>query len=132
MKCVSVGGNLMLGVQVGTNTGGYNAATGAYAWAANGAGYPSGSGTPSSFGNGDIIMVAYDTAAGSNGQVWFGENGTWTTGKVPGTNAGYDLGTDSSTAGIRPAVHDGAGSVSTHQIEIQAPQYTLPTGWSRA
>jgi len=131
-KCVSIGGTCMLGVQVGTNTGGYNASTGAYAYASGGAGYPGGSGTPGSFATNDIIMVAYDTAAGSNGQVWFGKNGTWTTGKVPGTNAGYDVGTDASTAGFRPAVHEGAGGASTHQLEIQTPQYTLPTGWSRA
>ena len=131
-KCVSIGGTCMLGVQVGTNTGGYGASTGAYAYASGGGGYPGGSGTGASFATNDIVMVAYDTAAGTNGQVWFGKNGSWVTGKVPGTDAGYDVGTDASTAGFRPAVHEGAGGASTHQLEIQTPQYTLPTGWSRA
>ena len=125
---------LMLGVQVGTNTGGYSASTGAYTYQSNGNGYPSGAGSGGSFTVNDIIMVAYDTAAGSNGQVWFGKNGTWNT--DPASQSGYDLGTDSSTAGIRPAVHNGSSGTGTYQVEIishtQGAQYTIPTGWSLA
>ena len=81
-------------------------------------------------------MVAYDTAAGSNGQVWFGKNGSWPSGKNPASDAGHNLATDSSTAGIRPAIHTGSGDPQTFQIEIishtQGAQYTIPTGWALA
>ena len=46
-----------------------------------------------------------------------------------GTDAGYDVGTDASTAGFRVAVHEGAGSTATHQVEIishtSGAQYTI-------
>ena len=135
-KAVNIGSTCMLGVQVGTNTGGYSASTGAYAYASGGSGYPGGTGTGAGYSTNDIIMVAYDTAAGTNGEVWFGKNGSWPSGKVPGTDAGYDVGTDASTAGFRPAVHEGAGSTATHQVEIishtSGAQYTIPTGWALA
>ena len=135
-KYISGGGQstMMLGVQVGTHTGGYSASTGAYTYQSNGNGYPGGAGSGGSFTTNDIIMVAYDTAAGSNGQVWFGKNGTWNT--DPASQSGYDVGTDASSAGFRPAVHNGSSSTGTYQIEIishtQGAQYTVPTGWQLA
>ena len=139
-KMISIFSTLMVGVQVGTNTGGYNAQTGHYTYASNGGGYPGGYGaTPGGSGgftNNDIIMLAYDTDAGSNGQVWWGKNGTWRTGVVPGTNAGNDLGTDASSVGLQPAFHNGSSSSGTAQVEIishtQGAQYTIPTGWELA
>ena len=139
-KMISIFSTLMVGVQVGTNTGGYTASTGHYTYASNGGGYPGGYGaTPGGSGgftNNDIIMLAYDTDAGSNGQVWWGKNGVWRTGVVPGTNAGNDLGTDSSSVGLQPAFHNGSSSTQTAQVEIishtQGAQYTIPTGWELA
>ena len=136
---VSGNDTLMLGVEVGTNTGGYNGSTGFYNYERNYSGTAAlidMSGMPT-YGLNDIIMIAYDTAAGSNGQVWFGKNGTWPSGKSPvAGDAGYNFSVDSSTVGIRPAIHTGSGSGATFQVEIishsQSPQYKLPTGWSLA
>ena len=82
-------------------------------------------------------MVAYDTAAGSNGQVWFGKNGTW--GRNPASQGGFEFLVDASTAGVRPAVTYASGSAGSHvivQVEIishtQGAQYTIPTGWALA
>ena len=137
---ISIFSTLMVGVQVGTNTGNYNASTGHYTYASNGGGYPGGYGaTPGGSGgftDNDIIMLAYDTDAGSNGQIWYGKNGVWRSGVVPGTNAGNDLGTDASSVGLQPAFSSGSGGTNTAQIEIishtQGAQYTIPTGWSLA
>ena len=139
-KMINIFSTLMVGVQVGTNTGGYNASTGHYTYANNGGGYPGGYGATvggsGGFTNNDIIMVAYDTDAGSNGQIWYGKNGTWRSGVVPGVNAGNDLGTDASSVGLQPAFSSGSGGTNTAQIEIishtQGAQYTIPTGWSLA
>ena len=139
-KMISIFSTLMVGAQVGTNTGNYNASTGHYTYASNGGGYPGGYGaTPGGSGgftNDDIIMIAYDTDAGSNGQIWYGKNGTWRSGVVPGVNAGNDLGTDASSVGLQPAFSSGSGGTNTAQIEIishtQGAQYTIPTGWSLA
>ena len=133
---------VMLGVEVGTNTGGYNPSgtdTGLYVYERDFSGTSAlidiGTGSPQYTLN-DIFMVAYDTAAGSNGQVWFGKNGSWPSGKNPASDAGHNLATDSSTAGIRPAIHTGSGDPQTFQIEIishtQGAQYTIPTGWALA
>jgi hypothetical protein len=136
LKMINIFNTLMVGVQVAGTTGGYQSSGGAYTYASNGGGYPGGSGSGGSFTDNDIIMVAYDTAAGSNGQIWFGKNGTWKAGVVPGTNAGYDVGDDASTVGFRPAVHNGSSSMQTAQVEIishtQGAQYTIPTGWELA
>ena len=137
LKMISIMSTLMVGVQVGTYDNGYASSTGHYTYASNGSGYPGAYGSGGGgFTNNDIIMIAYDTAAGSNGQIWYGKNGTWRSGVVPGTNAGYDLGTDSSTAGLQPAFHNGSSSSGTAQVEIishtQGAQYTIPTGWSLA
>jgi len=149
MKLVSRSPNeffnfFLLGVQVGTNTGGYNASTGVYirghqggAWAS---GYPDGSATYGLDGGstmtvGQTLMVAYDTNAGTNGQVWFGKNGTW--GRDPASETGFPVGTDASSVGFRPAIsyYNSSGS-STTQVEIishtQGAQYTIPTGWTLA
>ena len=79
-------------------------------------------------------MVAYDTNAGSNGQVWLGKNGSW--GRDPASQSGYEFLVDASTAGVRPAVSQGGTSLQTFQVEIishtQGAQYTIPTGWSLA
>ena len=137
---------LMLGVEVGTNTSGYNPSgtdTGLYVYERDFSGTSAlidmGSVKYDSsfqFVMSDIIMVAYDTAAGSNGQVWFGRNGNWPSGKNPASDAGHNLATDSSTAGIRPAIHTGSGDAQTFQVEIishtQGAQYTIPTGWQLA
>ena len=139
-KMISIFSTLMVGVQVGTNTNGYSYSTGHYTYASNGGGYPGGYGaTPGGsggFGNDDIIMLAYDTEAGSNGQVWWGKNGTWRSGVVPGVNPGNDLGTDSSSVGLQPAFHNGSSSSGTAQVELishtQGAQYTIPTGWQLA
>ena len=130
---------LMLGVEVGTNTGGYNGSTGFYNYERDYSGTSAlidMSGMPTYTLN-DIIMIAYDTAAGSNGQVWFGKNGTWPSGKSPvAGDAGYNFSVDSSTVGVRPAIHTGSGSGATFQVEIishtQGAQYTIPTGWQLA
>ena len=130
---------VMLGVEVGTNTGGYQGTTGLYVYERDYSGTSAlidMSGMPTYTLN-DIIMIAYDTAAGSNGQVWFGKNGTWPTGKSPvAGNAGYSLPTDSSTAGVRPAIHTGSTLAQTFQIEIishtQGAQYTIPSGFTLA
>ena len=137
LKMISIMSTLMVGVQVGTYDNGYASSTGHYTYASNGSGYPGAYGSGGGgFTNNDIIMIAYDTAAGSNGQIWYGKNGTWRSGVVPGTNAGNDLGTDSSTAGLQPAFHNGSSSSGTAQIEIishtQGAQYTIPTGWELA
>ena len=139
-KMINIFNTLMVGVQVGTNTNGYSYSTGHYTYASNGGGYPGGYGaTPGGSGgftNNDIIMVAYDTDAGSNGQIWYGKNGTWRSGVVPGVNPGNDLGTDSSSVGLQPAFHNGSSSSGTAQVELishtQGAQYTIPTGWSLA
>ena len=139
-KMINIMSTLMVGVQVGTNTGGYNASTGHYTYANNGGGYPGGYGATvggsGGFTNNDIIMIAYDTDAGSNGQIWYGKNGTWRSGVVPGVNAGNDLGTDASSVGLQPAFHNGSSSSGTAQVEIishtQGAQYTIPTGWELA
>ena len=139
-KMINIMSTLMVGVQVGTNTNGYSYSTGHYTYASNGGGYPGGYGaTPGGSGgftNNDIIMLAYDTDAGSNGQVWWGKNGTWRSGVVPGVNPGNDLGTDSSSVGLQPAFHNGSSSSGTAQVELishtQGAQYTIPTGWSLA
>ena len=139
---VSGNDTLMLGVEVGTNTGGYDPSgtdTGLYVYERNYSGTSAlidMSGMPT-YGLNDIIMIAYDTAAGSNGQVWFGKNGTWPSGKSPvAGDAGYNLATNSSTDGLRPAIHTGSGSGATFQVEIishtQGAQYTIPTGWQLA
>ena len=133
---------VMLGVEVGTNTSGYNPSgtdTGLYVYERDFSGTSAlldiGTGSPQYTLN-DILMVAYDTAAGSNGQVWFGKNGSWQSGKNPASDAGYNLATNSSTAGIRPAIHTGSGDPQTFQVEIishtQGAQYTIPTGWELA
>ena len=137
---------LMLGVEVGTNTGGYNPSgtdTGLYVYERDFSGTSAlidignaGYDTNYNFLLNDILMVAYDTAAGSNGQVWFGRNGTWPSGKNPASDAGHNLATNSSTAGIRPAIHTGSGDPQTFQVEMishtQGAQYTIPTGFSLA
>ena len=136
---------VMLGVEVGTNTSGYNPSgtdTGLYVYERDFSGTSAlidiGPDPVSGFQFflNDIIMVAYDTAAGSNGQVWFGRNGTWPSGKNPASDAGHNLATNSSTDGIRPAVHTGSGDPQTFQVEIishtQGAQYTIPTGWELA
>ena len=133
----------LLGVQVGSNTGGHTASTGAfirghfgYLWAS---GYPDGSsayGVGSAFHIGQTLMVAYDTDAGTNGQVWFGKNGTW--GRDPASQTGFPVGTDASSVGFRPAFtyYNDPGLTSTIQVEIishtQGAQYTIPTGWALA
>ena len=139
-KMINIMSTLMVGVQVGTNTNGYSYSTGHYTYASNGGGYPGGYGATvggsGGFTNNDIIMIAYDTDAGSNGQIWYGKNGTWRSGVVPGVNAGNDLGTDASSVGLQPAFHNGSSSSGTAQVEIishtQGAQYTIPTGWSLA
>ena len=143
MKLISSSGYSMLGLQVGTNTGGYVQNTGAFVYQSNGELYNNDEGSgvygtgASSYTTNDIIMVAYDTAAGSNGQVWFGKNGTW--GRNPASQGGFEFLVDASTAGVRPAVTYASGSAGAHtvvQVEIishtQGAQYTIPTGWSLA
>ena len=139
-KLINIFNTLMVGVQVGTFDNGYASSTGHYTYASNGGGYPGGYGaTPGGSGgftDNDIIMLAYDTEAGSNGQVWWGKNGTWRSGVVPGVNPGNDLGTDSSSVGLQPAFHNGSSSTQTAQVELishtQGAQYTIPTGWQLA
>ena len=129
--------SLMLGVQVGTSTSEYYTG-GAFLHTSTGKNWPDNSYTygigNTTFGVNDIIMVAYDTAAGTNGQVWFGKNGSC--GRDPASQSGYDLLVDASTAGVRPAVSQGGTSLQTFQVEIishtQGAQYTIPTGWTLA
>ena len=130
----------MFGLQVGTSTGKYHQG-GAWVHVVNGKGWPSndyayglgGSGS-NSIGINDILMIAYDTAAGSNGQVWFGKNGTWQ--RNPASTTGYGVNADSSSVGFRVAVDGTNASKQTHQIEIishtQGAQYTIPSGWELA
>ena len=140
MKLISGPGNAMLGLQVGTNRGGYRQNTGAYVYQANGELYNNDAGSgvygtgASSYTTNDIIMVAYDTAASPQGQVWFGKNGSW--GRNPASQGGFEFLVDASTAGVRRAVSTAIGSNQTYQVEIishtQGAQYTIPTGWSLA
>ena len=141
MKLISATNNYaMLGVQVGTSTGNYNNQTGPFVYQGSGNLYGDGQSNDTTYGAGsgwavnDIVMVAYDTAAGSTGQVWFGVNGTW--GRNPASTTGFNLSSNSSVVGIRPAVGSGSTAFDTYQVEIishtQGPQYTLPTGWELA
>ena len=142
MKLISFTGpgHAMLGLQVGTNKGSYVQNTGAFAFQQNGQLFNNDAGSTtygigaSSYTTNDIIMVAYDTAAGTNGQVWFGKNGSW--GRDPASQSGYEFLVDASTAGVRPAVSQGGTSLQTFQVEIishtQGAQYTIPTGWELA
>ena len=129
--------SLMLGVQVGTSTSEYYTG-GAFLHTSTGKNWPDNSYTygigNTTFGVNDIIMVAYDTAAGTNGQVWFGKNGSWH--RDPASTTGYDVNSDASSVGFRPAVDGSTASDVQHQIEIishtQGAQYTIPTGWELA
>ena len=136
-KMINIMSTLMVGVQVGTYDNGYANNTGHYTYASNGSGYPGAYGSGGGgFGNNDIVMLAYDTDAGSEGQVWWGKNGTWRAGVVPGVDAGNAItgsGLNASTVGLQPAFHNGSSSSGTAQVELishtQGAQYTIPTGW---
>ena len=142
MKLISFTGpgHAMLGLQVGTNKGSYVQNTGAFAFQQNGQLFNNDAGSTtygigaSSYTTNDIIMVAYDTAASPQGQVWFGKNGSW--GRNPATQGGFEFLVDASSAGVRPAVSQGGTSLQTFQVEIishtQGAQYTIPSGWQLA
>ena len=142
MKLISYtgSGHAMLGLQVGTNKGSYVQNTGAFAFQQNGQLFNNDAGSTrygigaSSYTTNDIIMVAYDTAASPQGQVWFGKNGSW--GRNPATQGGFEFLVDASSAGVRPAVSQGGTSLQTFQVEIishtQGAQYTIPSGWQLA
>ena len=81
-------------------------------------------------GDGDIIMVAYDCNTVTNGEVWFGKNGTWGT-KVPGTHTGYAYGA-TVAAGLKIVLLGGSGSPTGNSGVIQKDtslSYTIPTGF---
>ena len=139
-KLISATSNyVMFGVQVGTNTSSWQNNTGPFAYQGNGGLYGDGQSNNGTYGAGsgwavnDIIMIAYDTAAGSNGQIWFGKNGTWH--RDPASTTGFNISQNSSTVGLRPAVSSG-NTIDTYQVEIishtQGAQYTIPTGWELA
>ena len=141
MKLISATSNyVMLGVQVGANKNPYGGTTGIFVYQGTGKAYGDGLSGNATYGVGsswavnDIINVAYDTNAGTNGQVWFGKNGNFS--RDPATTAGHNLSANSSAVGIRPAVGTGDNAYDTYQVEIishsQGPQYTMPTGWELA
>ena len=141
MKLISATSNfVMFGVQVGTNKNPYGGSTGLFVYQGNGKAYGDGLSNNATYGAGsgwsvnDIINVAYDTNAGTNGQVWFGKNGNFP--RNPASTTGHNLLVDASSVGLRPAVGTGNNTYDTYQVEIishsQGPQYTLPTGWSLA
>ena len=141
MKLISATSNYaMLGVQVGDNNNPYGGTTGIFVYQGSGRAYGDGLSNDATYGAGsgysvnDIINVAYDTNAGTNGQVWFGKNGNFP--RNPATQTGHNLLTDASSVGLQPAVGSGSTPADTFRVEIishsQGPQYTLPTGWSLA
>ena len=100
-KIINDGNYPMMGLVAGSHNGTYGSNDALYIYH-DGAKYPGGSGQSlSSSSAGDIIMIAYDTAAGSHGKAWFGMNGTWqdslSTSDVALVQEGIALAGDSNT-----------------------------------
>jgi hypothetical protein len=140
-KIINDGNYPMMGVNTGSHNGSYGASDAQYLYH-DGTRYPGGHSTGlSGSGANDIIMIAYDTAAGSHGKVWFGMNGSWqdslsNSDIASGTGGqGFSSG-NSNTNGLRVAFASGGGSTDNYRIEIishtQGAQYTIPTGFTLA
>ena len=140
-KIINDGNYPMMGVNTGSHNGSYGASDAQYLYH-DGSRYPGGYTTGlSSSGANDIIMIAYDTAAGSHGKVWFGMNGSWqdslSLSDIASGTGGNSFGSgNSNTNGLRVAFASGGGSADNYRIEIishtQGAQYTIPTGFTLA
>ena len=140
-KIISDGNYPMMGVNAGSHNGAYGASDAQYIYH-DGTRYPGGHSTGLGSNNvNDIIMIAYDTAAGSHGKVWFGMNGNWqdslSTSDVANGTGGNAFGSgDSNTNGLRVAFCSGGSGGDNYRIEIishtQGAQYTIPSGFSLA
>ena len=140
-KIINDGNYPMMGLVAGSHNGTYGSNDALYIYH-DGAKYPGGHGQSlSSSSAGDIIMIAYDTAAGSHGKVWFGMNGTWqsslSASDVASGTGGWSFAAgDSNTNGLRVAFNSGGGGGDNYRIEIishtQGAQYTIPTGFTLA
>ena len=140
-KIISDGNYPMMGLVAGSHNGTYGSNDALYIYH-DGTKYPGGHGQSlSASGTNDIIMLAYDTAAGSHGKVWFGMNGTWqdslSTSDVASGTGGHSFAAgDSNNNGLRVAFNSGGGGGDNYRIEIishtQGAQYTIPSGFTLA
>ena len=140
-KIISDGNYPMMGVNTGSHNGSYGANDAQYLYH-DGTRYPGGHQTSLGANNADdIIMIAYDTAAGSHGKVWFGMNGNWqdslSNSDVASGTGGNSFGSgNSNTNGLRVAFASGGSSADNYRIEIishtQGAQYTIPSGFTLA
>ena len=130
-----------MGVNTGSHNGSYGASDAQYLYH-DGTRYPGGHQTGLGANNADdIIMIAYDTAAGSHGKVWFGMNGNWqnslsASDVASGTGGNSFTSGNSNTNGLRVAFASGGSGADNYRIEIishtQGAQYTIPTGFKLA
>jgi hypothetical protein len=90
--------------------------------------YPQNTGTFSSFGAGDVIMIAYDA---DTGNVWIGKNGTWFNSGDPSAGTGYVNGTYPYGAAGYPAISMwDAGVTMTANFGASAFAYSVPSGFN--
>ena len=140
-KLISDGTYPMMGISAGDHDNTYGGNESLYIYH-DGAKYPGGHGQSlSSSSTNDIIMIAYDTEAGTHGKAWFGMNGTWqsslSASDVASGTGGWEFAAgDASNNGVRPIFNSGGGGGDNYRIEIishtQGAQYTIPTGFALA
>ena len=129
MSLTSVNTEIMIGFAPESITDpGWNASSDlAAVYSANGNWYPGGSVNAVSGGytNGDVLMLAYDTA---NRQVWVGKNGSWVTN--PSSTGKSIGGTGEMTLIAGSAAGAGASLSANILVGSSNLNYSVPTGFS--
>jgi hypothetical protein len=82
-------------------------------------------GTTAWFGNGAVLMIAFDA---DNGKVWFGANGTWFASGNPATGANPTH--TGVTTGVTYYLAACAKVISTVRVNGLSTSYTPPSGFS--
>ncbi len=129
MKIITAVAYMMIGMGSGSFNATYSSGDSVYLYS-DGKKYTGNSATGlSGYGVNDILMFAYDTAAG---QVWLGRNGSWGN-KNPASDAGWTCTGSPSVNGFKPMFNGGSSTQAGLQVEFishtQGAQYTIPTGW---